>query len=713
MAYEPRVLVQRGNEGDLSRMYRLFIAACAASTLLAGPGATVAGAQSWNDVRSRALVERATARRVQQLADTGIRDFRAVARGYVTFLAQVGEGLTEPPKVVKADQLANEIFWMAPNLSKQRIVGRRDTLLLPTDINYHRDHLGIVQNNFPAIIRLGDGDEVRDVPHPLSGQGLASYDFAITDSLPLVLPGRTIVLYEVKVRPRDDRQPRIIGAVYIDRDDAQVVRMAFNFTRAAFLDKALEDLFVVIENGLIGGRFWLPRRQEIEIRRGGTWLDFPIRGIIRGRWEIGDYQINTGLSRSLFTGPEIVVAPPAVRDTFRFGGRILDSLPSDVRAVTDAEIRQVQEEARALVRAQALRRPQTLVFSALGVSDFARFNRAEGLALGGGVATRFGAGLNAQLRARYGVDDRAVKGSATAEWRSPAAGVRLYVMRDFRDAGDVMERSRLVNSIAAQEFGGDATDPYRVEGGGAGLDAHGLWGLQMRLDATVERQRALVIRAEPARGTFPRILPATPLRAVRAALAVDRATALSLFGTEVRTSGEFRIARLSFDDATVPASPSSVARVFVSLAVERPVGDSRLVLQTYAGAVGASGAIPAQEWLWFGGPTSAPGYRYHELAALTAVSQRVEWRTPIPFPTIPLGRFGRIPGRATLAPFAQGTFVRRALEADASHQTGIYPSVGVALLPFFDLVRLQVARGLRGGRWTFDADVSRDFWGIL
>src|SRR3954468_10139099 len=316
-------------------MYHRIAVACALLVLL--PGRPL-GAQSWNDARSRALVERAAARRAEQLADTGLRDFRAVAHGYVTFLAQVGEGLAEPPKVVKADELVNEVFWKAPNLSKQRIVGRRDTLLLPTDINYHRDHLGIVQNNFPAIIRLGDGDEVRDVPHPLSTQGLAAYDFAITDSLPLNLPGRTIILYEVKVRPRDDRQPRIIGAVYIDRDDAQVVRMAFNFTRAAFLDQALEDLFVVIENGLIGTRFWLPRKQEIEIRRGGTWLDFPIRGIIRGRWEIADYQVNTGLSYGLFQGPEIIVAPREVRDPFHFSGRVLDSLPPDVRAVTDAEI---------------------------------------------------------------------------------------------------------------------------------------------------------------------------------------------------------------------------------------------------------------------------------------------------------------------------------------------------------------------------------------
>src|SRR4051812_2894251 len=326
-------------------MYHRIAGACAALLIVSGrPSA----AQSWNDARSRALVERAAARRVQQLADTGLRDYRAVAHGYVTFLAQVGEGLAEPPKVVKADELVDEVYWLAPNLSKQHIVGRRDTLLLPTDIAYHRDHLGIVQNNFPAIIRLGEGDEVRDVPHPLSATGLAAYDFAITDSLPLQLPGRTITLYEVKVRPRDDRQPRIIGAVYIDRDDAQVVRMAFNFTRAAFLDNSLDDLFVVIENGLIGGRYWLPRKQEIEIRRGGTWLDYPVRGIIRGRWEIGDYQVNVGLPRSLFAGPEIVLAPKAAQDTFHFSGRVLDSLPPDVRAVTDADVRAVQGEARAL-----------------------------------------------------------------------------------------------------------------------------------------------------------------------------------------------------------------------------------------------------------------------------------------------------------------------------------------------------------------------------
>ena len=239
--------------------------------------------QTWNDPRTRALVEHATERRASQLADTALVDYKATAHGYVTFLAQFGEGFPEPPKIVKADELGLEVYWRAPDLSKQRIMGRRDTLLLPTDINYHRDHLGIVQNNFRNIIRIGEGDEVQDVPHPLSPAGLQVYDFAIHDSLQIRLGTRVLDVYEVRVRPKDDRQPRAVGAVYIDRETGEVVRMAFSFTRAALIDKDLEDVSVVLENALIEGRFWLPRRQEIEIRRTGSWLDYPARGIIRGR----------------------------------------------------------------------------------------------------------------------------------------------------------------------------------------------------------------------------------------------------------------------------------------------------------------------------------------------------------------------------------------------------------------------------------------------
>ncbi|MEP6618963.1 MAG: hypothetical protein ABJE47_06605 [bacterium] len=695
-------------------MHRLFAAACAACGLwVASASANAAGAQDWNDARSRALVERATARRVQQLADTGLKDYKATAHGYVTFLAQVGEGLAEPPKVVKADELVNEVYWLAPSLSKQRILGRRDTLLLPTDIAYHRDHLGIIQNNFPAIIRLGDGDEVVDVPHPLSSVGLGTYDFAITDSLSFTLPGRTINAYEVKVRPKNDRQPRIVGALYIDRDDAQVVRMAFNFTRAAFRDDALEDLFVVVENSLVNGRFWLPHRQELEIRRGGTWLDYPIRGVIRGRWEIGDYNVNTGLTPDFFAGPEIVLAPKTASDTFHFGGRILDSLPPDVRAVSDADIRHVREEARSLVRAQALRRPQRAMLAASGISDFVRFNRAEGFAVGAGIASRFGGGFGTQVKARYGVDDRTVKGSVGLDWQSPSWGLRAFGTRDFRDAGDVQERSRAINSIAAQEFGSDATDPYAVQGVGLGLDAHDIAGFKWRLDGALERQARLSIRAVPAQGTFDPIVPATRLRALRFSLLAERPTTLSVFGAEVRASGDLRLAHLTTDDASVPVPSTTIGRAYLSLSAERPFDAGRLVLTASGGAVGGTHTVPPQEWLYFGGPVSAPGYAYHELASLAGGTTRVEWRTSVPAPSVSLGRFGRVPGQATLAPFLQATYARPASSVGTAHPEGVYPSAGVALQPFFDLLRVQGARGLRNGRWTFNMDITRDFWSIL
>src|SRR5919206_2998701 len=306
---------------------RLLVAAAA---LIVFNGRLIAQ-QAWNDPRTLALVTRATERRASQIADTTLVDYKATAHGYVTFLAQFGEGFTEPPRIVKADELGLEVYWRAPDLSKQRIMGRRDTLLLPTDINYHRDHLGIVQNNFRNIIRIGEGDEVRDVPHPLSPAGLQAYDFAIRDSLQIRLADRVLDVYEVRVRPKDDRQPRTVGSVYIDRESSDVVRMTFSFTRAALIDKELEDVSVVLENALIEGRYWLPRRQEIEIRRTGSWMDYPARGIIRGRWEICCYEINQGIPASYFAGPEIVMASPAERaqKPYPFVGRVLDSLPPD------------------------------------------------------------------------------------------------------------------------------------------------------------------------------------------------------------------------------------------------------------------------------------------------------------------------------------------------------------------------------------------------
>src|SRR2546428_261884 len=316
------------------------VAWAAAGVLLGWPAALPA--QAWNDQAALALARRAIARRSRAAADTALRDYKAQAHGFLFFLGQFGEGLTEPPRLVKADQLELEVYWKAPGLSKQRIVGWRDRAELPTDIAYRRDRLGIIQNNFGAAMRLGEGDEVRDVPHPLAPGGPALYDYALGDTTTLALPQRVVRVVALRVRPKDFGQPRIVGTLYLDAGTADLVRMAFNFTARAYLDPQLEDVSVVLDNALWEDRFWLPYRQEIEIRRRATWLDVPARGIIRGRWQVDGYQFNLGLASSWFAGDEITAARRprgSVAGVARRGRGVLEAnLYRTVRDVGDVPV---------------------------------------------------------------------------------------------------------------------------------------------------------------------------------------------------------------------------------------------------------------------------------------------------------------------------------------------------------------------------------------
>jgi hypothetical protein len=118
---------------------RPLLAALLAVALVGVPPLRAAAAQSpapaargWNDSTTMALVRRAADRRQAQLADTALRDYRALARGTLTFLGQLGDVFATPPRVIQATQVATEVYWRAPNLSKQRVIGTRDTTVLPT-----------------------------------------------------------------------------------------------------------------------------------------------------------------------------------------------------------------------------------------------------------------------------------------------------------------------------------------------------------------------------------------------------------------------------------------------------------------------------------------------------------------------------------------------------------------------------------------------------
>jgi hypothetical protein len=610
--------------------------------------------------------------------------------------------------LVKSDQLVLEVYWGAPNQSKQRIIGWRDTLLLPTDNQYHRDHLGIIQNNFPDIIRLGDGDEVLDVPHPLSPAGESIYDYRLSDSLAIRGTGVSVDVMMVSVRPKDPRVPAAVGAVYLDRATGSVVRMTFSFTRASLRDPRLEDVSVILENGLVEGRFWLPRRQEIEIQRSASWMDFPARGIIRGRWEICCIQANANVASQTFRGAEIVEA--GTREQLRaypFEGDVLSALPEDVRALDAEEVRVVQDEARRLVQAGALARVRASALAARSASDFIRSDRVEGLALGMGFSQRLGAGLSATLGGRYGTEDRRLKGRGTLAWRR-ASGVSVAVTGsdDWIQLGEVPEGSGLRNSIAAQEFGADWTNPIAARGGALRLEHLNGRGRRLAVEGVLRRESALAVTATSAWGAFEPTVAAQTLD--------RRALALSWESSQLiaNGAGKRRAAlRVMASELGAPGSGdwgARVARFSGEFEMGLPLVRGRLVTRTIAAGL-SRGATPVQDAVRFGGPITGPGYDFHSLVGGAGVSQRLEFQGRIPFLPIDLGRFGRVPGTLALAPYVHGVWIDRPLGT----RGGWYPAIGLGSIGFFDLVRVDVARGLRDGRWTFSLDVSRDLWPIL
>jgi hypothetical protein len=660
-----------------------------------------ASAQEWNSDAALALARRAIERRDRTASDTALRDYRAQAHGFLFFLGQFGEGLTEPPRLVKADQLELEVYWKAPQLSKQRIIGWRDRAELPTDINYHRDHLGIVQNNFGRFVRLGEGDEVRDVPHPLAPGGTELYDFALGDTVTLVLPQRAVRVVALRVRPKDFGQARLVGTLFVDAETADLVRLAFNFTPRAYLDSQLEDVSIVLDNALWEGRFWLPYRQEVEIRRRATWLDIPARGIIRGRWEIDGYVFNIGLADSWFAGEEIVSLPKAERDSFPWAVPLATAIQDIAEPVRQGDLQAVRSEVARIAGRRALSGLRARRLGVRGVSDVLHANRVEGLAAGAGFVWRApGDQLEVRGLTSYGFADRRFHGAVAV---SSGQGIDLTGYRQVRDVGDVPVIAPLFNSIASQEFGDDYGDYYLATGARAalrrGLGVRGEW----RWAATRERIVSLPVRAQPATGQF------RPNPAVRNG-------DFSVVSLTVRRRSEgFAVRRDLAAELTVEGGRADGGPGYVRVAVAGhllvPVGGSRVLVRLQGGAAGDG--LPPHRAFVLGGRGTLLGDDFRAWGGRRAALLHLEWRAPVPFVRMAAGPYARTPGTITLAPYAAAGWSERAVLGTPWRATpGARVSVGIGV-EWLGVFRLDGGYGLQSRRARIAFDVTRDFWDIL
>jgi hypothetical protein len=682
-----------------------------AALLRGGAGAVLAlatgqfselAAQSWNSPETLALVRRAVERREVAEADSGLTSYRARAHGFVFFLAQVGEGLSEPPRLVKADELDVEVYWLAPNHSKQIILGWRDGTFLPTDIQYHRDHLGIVTNNFGDVIRIGEGDEVRDVTHPLTRAGLVAYDFALSDSAAIRSATGEVTVYQIRVRPRSFKQPLVVGTLYVDVETAALVRFRFSFTPPSYLDRHLEDISVVLENALYEGKFWLPYRQEIEIRRRATWLDFPARGIIRGRWEIEDYDLNIAVPAELWGGP-------AIGGLLQPGGSSAWSQPLEeaIAGVAEPVNQQDMESVRAEIERIAGSRnliglPSNRVATG-SLSDIVRVNRVQGLTLGfGGILSLAESRIRLQPTIAYGTSDDRLLASLTASWHSGPTQLSVSASRSIEDLSDLMIAAPLTNSIMAQETGRDYGDYALLHA--AEVRLHQRLGRRTSISGSlgVVESQSVSNQASPANGQF---RPNPPLGGVShrvARLGLEQGT--GGFGVQRDLQGEVWVegGEGTGDYLRITAAARWLARY----------KNSELLSRLYLG-IGSSDLPPHRSFV-LGGRGTLVGEPFRAYGGREMGLLHLEWRFDVPVPSVALGSFASTGRRLTLAPFLAAGYTARPLPALPWTRTaGVRPVAGVAVEWLMRLIRVEAGVGLRDGHVGVTVDVNRDWWGLL
>ncbi|MFZ5625181.1 MAG: hypothetical protein ACOY71_12260 [Gemmatimonadota bacterium] len=663
------------------------------------------GAQAWNSAEALRAVRRAVERREAVQADTSLRSYRATAHGFLFFLAQVGQGLASPPRLVKADELDVEVYWRVPDRSKQRILAWRDGTFLPTDIAYHRDHLGVVTNNFGDQIRIGEGDEVRDAVHPLAPAGLGLYDYALGDSLAIQAGDRTVTVVAVQVRPRSFRLPLVVGTMYLDAATAELVQFRFSFTPAAYLDQELEDISVVLENALFERRYWLPYRQEIEIRRRASWFDFPARGIIRGRWEIRDYEFNVPLPDSVMAGAAIggLVAPGG--DTTRFTGTLEQAIAGVAAPVNRRDMDALRVEVEELAGTRALSGLGASRLAGNSISALVHVNRVQGLALGvgavmGSEATRF------EVRPSIGVgtSDGRVTGGVTVAvnagaWRIAASGER--VVRDFSDQPVI---SGVLNSFTSQEAGDDHGDYVLLEQAGVEIRRRLGDRVSASLDLRAQWSYSVSVAATPARGEYAPnpALGAGGFRVARLRLE--------------RVGGGIGLAHDVQGAVSVEAGEGDGDLAYGRLAVEgawlRPLGPGGLLTRGWVGW--GMGDLPAHRSFVLGGRGTLPGTGYRAFGGRRAALLHLEWRVNLPAPAVPLGSFATTGKTIVLAPFVAAGWTERPLASLPFGATdGLRPVAGLAAEFLMRLIRVEGGVDLRSGGVGITVDVTRDWWGLL
>jgi hypothetical protein len=530
----------------------------AAASLTLLPFSAAAQGSPYADAATAALV--ATARQRHQHQDSLVRDYRALVT--TRFDASAGASRFARMAPLLAHESVARASWRHPNDLRVEVLGARTTSqlarYLPRDAEVRDAEVRVSFADRPWFVPRALGDSVRllGVPetaalHPLAPDGESFYDYAIVDSVTMVLPGRTIRAIAIRVRPRRLGPSLVAGDVWVDAETADVVRLLVTFlgeylwetpdpdgtatdsAKARRDSKRAQQILTVqadLEYSLHDNRYWMPYRQvltitaEIDVL---VRLTLPARVITR----FSDYEIDTDTPIAFQVPPDEWTDSTASRrycprcgkderrrraeevGYARFGrwdqGRWEVTVPPtdslDAHAWRTAlsltmdpgTEEHIRRSVADLARLKEELPPELLLRRRFGlawetVGDIARFNRVQGLSLGLGLRLWPNVPFTTVvLSGRFGLADTRLTGSALARRDAPGGVLEVRAFHHVQEAEPWTRGQSIGNTMNAVFAAHDDADYYLASGVGlAFMPYHGSWA-DVEFRAGVERHRSM------------------------------------------------------------------------------------------------------------------------------------------------------------------------------------------------------------------------------
>jgi hypothetical protein len=520
---------------------------------------------TYADAATEALIVQGRGRHAYQ--DSLVTDYSALVRTRIDAGFGPSRFARVPP--ILAHETAARITWALPNNLKVDVLGERAASTFPNaNIEAEFDRPWFIPRSLGDSIRMVD-DELPTTAalHPLAPGAGAFYRYAITDSLTMVVPGRTVRAIGVRVEPKQLGPSLVAGTMWFDSDTYEVVRFTFVFLGQytwVSPDEATPDdsagarkdnvwaqrivkLEADLEYALYDRLYWMPYRQLVQLTVDIPWflnLKVPVRFLTT----FSEYAVNQSVLPEFEVSLDSVLEETDYGDQWRRrrsgrhcahpivtsdilsyreycnedtgytragpgseGGRWeihyppRDSLQTYAAWGDEIELnlrREDEERIKASIAALAEleeqlpaswvgRMPHHVALESF--ADVFRFNRVQGVSLGGGYQILAGPKFTSLIgRGRYSFADKRLTGTVTLRRDAPGGRLDVMAFREVREVEPWTTGLGFGSSLNAIFAGNDDADYYLALGGGLRFSSYGRGLLRnAQLGVMFERQRSL------------------------------------------------------------------------------------------------------------------------------------------------------------------------------------------------------------------------------